>query len=120
MLRLFLARIVQLGIGSDLGLIVGVLLLGALADDARHFEELRRLELLHDHLQLRGLDQVCQLIEALSAALYLVHRVRNVQVRQGQHEIETALRVHAHVLLCHVDGGHCLQRLVELAHFRVE
>ena len=55
-----------------------MLLLGTLAYNPCHLEELGGLELLNDDLQLGLLNECSELVEALSAAFNLVVRVLHV------------------------------------------
>ena len=66
--------------------ILKLLLLDAqgLANDAAHLVEFGALELLHDNLQLRRLDESCKLFEAVSTVANIVLSVCVRHTELGQ------------------------------------
>ena len=99
-----------------------------LADDAAHLVELGALELLHDNLQLRRLDESSQLLEAVSTVANIVLSVDVRHTEFGQQMlrrrvlVEVCLRhvsvdaavVEAKELASHIDSRDGLQLLKEI------
>lgn len=99
--------------------LVGSLLLERVRHDAADLQKLRPFELLCNHLQLRLLDQIGQLMEAPRAVSDGLHGELSLDVEILQREWRLG-RVRAvvtfEVLLSRVNGGHCLQRVAKLVH----